>query len=580
MLFRSSLFLASALSLASAAPAPASSPLSSRAAPPANATASTASTLDLSAAASMLASNYPSCKCTPTDSCWPKDLIWTLFNKTVSGALIKTTPIAISCYPGPLQNAAQCQTVDNGWTSSIFQASQPLGLSYPITVACPPVNASAGEVPGTCGLGTNPVYAVNAVNTNQVAATIAFAEIFNIRLVIKTTGHDILGRSDGYGSLELWLHNYKTPAVFQSTFKSSTGCTQSGWTGSAMVLNGPGHQWIDVYPVAQANNVIVVGGGTPSVSSMGGWMQGGGHGPASHSFGLGADQVLEAQIVLWNGAVITANACQNQDIFFAIRGGGPSSYGVVVSTIIKAHPNVNGVQVQHLAIGALTTNTSSLLDAVTDIFNGMPDAMDAGYAGYGTWSIASPTPLFATFTAGYVHGIYMFGVSQAQAQAAWAPLRAKLAKYSSTLFVSETYVTYSDYWSFYNAESGVEPAAGSSAALGSRLFSRAAVNNTASLRKMIGVIAGDPTQFTSNAIEFVSGGQVFKDASDPNSGLLPAWRKSYFNNIVARGWAPGSSQATINAVLNDITYTKTAAMKAQAPDTGVYMNEGDRNDPE
>ena len=581
MFFKSAILLASALSLANAAPAADSNAVTAGVAPasPDTAAVAASSTLGLAAVATMAASKS-SCKCTPSDSCWPSTQIWSLLNTTVSGSLIKTTPIAISCYPGPAQNAAQCQSVDNSFSDPYFQASQPLGLSYPTNLTCPPINATAGQSPGTCTIGTNPVYAVNAVNNFQVAATVVFAELFNIRLVIKTTGHDILGRSDGYGSLELWLHNYNSPAIFQPKYTSTSGCTKSTWTGAAIVLNGPGHQWHDVYPVAAANNVVVVGGGTPSVSSMGGWMQGGGHGPAAHSYGLGADQVLEAQIVLWNGQVITASACQNTDIFFAIRGGGPCAYGVVVSTIIKAWPNPKTVQVQHLAIGALTSDTSSLLDAITAIYNGMPDAMDAGFTGYGTWSIASPTPLFANFTAGYVHGIYMFNATQAQAQAAWAPLRAKLAKYNSTLFVSETYVSYSDYWSFYNTESGVEPPAGNSAALGSRLFSRAAVSNTVSLRKMVGVVAGAPSEFTSNSVEYIGGGQIFKDGSDPLSGVLPAWRISYFNDIVARGWAPGSSQATINAVFQDITYNKVAAMKAQAPDTGAYMNEADRFDPE
>ena len=49
-------------------------------------------------------------------------------------------------------------------------------------------------------------------------------------------------------------------------------------------------------------------------------MQGGGHSPATHDFGLGADQVLEAQVVLASGEIVTASACQNQDLFFAIRG--------------------------------------------------------------------------------------------------------------------------------------------------------------------------------------------------------------------------------------------------------------------
>lgn len=97
---------------------------------------------------------------------------------------------------------------------------------------------------------------------------------------------------------------------------------------------------------------------------------------------------------------------------------------------------------------------------------------------------------------------------------------------------------------------------------------------------MLGVISGEPEEFTSNNFELVSGGQVFKDASDPLSGLNPAWRKSYFNNIVARGWAPGSSEEVKTAVQRDITYNKVPALQKQAPDTGVYMNEADRLDPD
>lgn len=345
------------------------------------------------------------------------------------------------------------------------------------------------------------------------------------------------------------------------------------------VLN-PRHSFSDVYPLAQQNNVIVVGGGTPSVGALGGWMQGGGHGPASQHFGLGADQVLSAQVVLADGSIITANACQNQDVYFGIRGGGPGTYGVVLSTVIKAHPMVD-VQVQHVAIAPLSTNTSTLLDAVTIMFNAYPDLADSGIAGYGSWSVASATPLFADYYAGYVHGVYSFNQSLEATQAAFTPTLAKLLPYNmSSLFISVSYVSYADYWSFYHTESGVESAAGSESALGSRLFSRASVQNTTSLRDMIGVVAGSPTQYLSNNFELVSGGQVFKDASDIYSGLNPAWRKSYFSNIVATGWLPGSSDAVKNAIRSDITNVRVGAMKKQAPDTGAYMNEADRLDPQ
>ena len=494
----------------------------------------------------------------------------------MAGNLIATTPIAVSCYPGSAQNAATCASVDAQWSSADFQANNPVGLSYPINTTCPPINVTAGETPGSCTIGTNPRYAVNATSPAYISAAIKFAKKYNVRLVIKDTGHDILGRSDGYGSLEIWIRHLRTGVTFKKT--SPCTCSATAWKGSAFVIGG-GYTWEDVYPLAQANNVVVVGGGTPSVGCLGGWMQGGGHGPASRQFGLGADQLLEAQVVLADGSIVTANACQNQDIYFAIRGGGGGTYGVVTSATVKAHPMVN-VSVQHVAIAPLTSNTSSLLDAIAVLWGAYPDLNDAGYAGYGQWTIASPTPLFANFYAGYVHGFYTMNSDIATTQAAFAPTLAKLNAFNSSLFISVSYLSYPDYWSFYHAESGVEPAVGTAAALGSRLFSKADVkNDPAGLRSMLDVIAGTPDQYTQSDFELVSGGQVFKDASDPNSGLNPAWRISYFNNIVARGWAPGSSQATIDSVWNDITNTKVAAMQKQAPETGVYMNEADRLDP-
>ena len=417
---------------------------------------------------------------------------------------------------------------------------------------------------------------MNATSPAYISAAIIFATKYNIRLVIKDTGHDILGRSDGYGSLEIWIRHLRTGITFQKSYKSD--CTKTKWTGSTFKIGG-GYTWADVYPQAQANNVVIVGGGTPTVGCLGGYMQGGGHGPASRQFGLGADQILEAQVVLSSGSIVTVNSCQNTDIFFAIRGGGGGTYGVVISTTIKAYPMVN-VSVQHVAIAPLASNTSSFLDAVSILYGAYPDLDDAGYAGYGTWTIASPTPVFANFTAGYLHGLYMFNQTVAEAQQAFSPVLSKLGQFNSSLYISVSYVSYADYWSFYYTESGVASSVGSASALGSRLFSRSSVqSDPAGLRAMIGVIAGTPDQFTSNDFEVVSGGQVFKDASDPYSGVNPAWRVSYFNSIVARGWAPGASQATIDSVWNDITYTKVAAMEAQASDTGAYMNEADRLDP-
>ncbi|PSN74069.1 FAD-binding domain-containing protein [Corynespora cassiicola Philippines] len=519
------------------------------------------------------------CKCIPQDDCWPATSAWNELNGTTSGKLIKTTPVALPCYPGAQFDESLCSYIYSQWTNASFQSSNPVGLFAPTNITCPPIDLASGQQPGTCTLGTNPVYAVNSTDIEHVQAAVDFARSHNVRLVIKSTGHDLLGRSDGPGSLEIWLRHLRKGISFQESFVPE-GCSEAKWTGNAFKIGG-GYVWGDVYAEAEKHGVIVVGGGAASVSAIGGWMQGGGHGPASRQFGVGADQVLEAEVFLADGNLIIANACQNQDVYFAIRGGGPGTYGVVVSTVIKAWPMVN-VTVQNLAIGSLTPETGPLLEAVTDIYQEFPDLNDAGYAGYGSWSIANPAPLFANFTSGYVHGVYVFNKTEEEARKAFDPLLEKLSAYNmSSLFVSVTYVAFPDFWSFYWAASSYQQPAGSdTGAMGSRFFDRSSLQkDRKAVRDTMDTIAGTPDEYTIQALQLVSGGQVFKDAQDEYSGLNPTWRKSYFFHVVARGWVSGASDVEIEEVRADIL-SKTRAMEALAPDTGTYMNEASRLDPE
>ena len=305
-------------------------------------------------------------------------------------------------------------------------------------------------------------------------------------------------------------------------------------------------------------------------------MQGGGHSPATHDHGLGADQVLEARVVLASGAVVTASPCQHADLFFAIRGGGGGTYGVVVSTTIKAYPSTN-VIAQTLAIAPLpgANGTAPLLAAVADVYAAYPDLSDAGFSGYGSWSINSPAPLFANFMTAFTHAIAVFNTSIDAAQASFAPLITKLQKYNGTsLFVSVQWVPLPSYQTYYTTFSGVSPPVGyGGGALASRLLDRPALTkDSAALKRMLKTIAGTPEQHTSVNVVFVGGGQVARDAADPYSGVLPAWRTTYVHNIVARSYAENDTAAG-EVVIRDVTYNKLGAMKKLAPNTGSYMNE-------
>ncbi|KAI1453180.1 FAD/FMN-containing protein [Annulohypoxylon moriforme] len=519
-----------------------------------------------------------SCKCAPEDNCWPSTADWENFNTTVSGKLIATQPVALSCYPGANYDEKACAAVLTGWSNSSYVSENPVGLDFPINITCPPINITETNVTGSCSIGTNPRYAVNVTAVEDISATLEFAQKKNLRVAIKSTGHDILGRNDGYGSLEVWLRYFRQGISFQSNFQSSTGCAGSNWTGAAMKLSG-GYMWREVYAVAKEHGVVVVGGGSPTVSSTGGWMQGGGHGPASRTFGLGADQVLEAEIVLANGTVITANACQNQDIYFAIRGGGPGTYGVVTSTTIKAWPQVNAT-FQTLQIAPSSGNTSSFLDALATLHQLIPDLMDAGYSGYGNWQVDGQSTVFGNFTTGYTHGISIFNKTEQEAKDIFNTAREKLSGFKDTLYISEAYTTYPDYWSFYYATSGEYLPVGLMAAAGSRLLDRKSLSDCDAVRKTLATLAGEPGQYTIISVSMVSSGQVSADASDVYSGVLPAWRTAYIHNTVSRIIGSSVGPEEKQAMHDDITFNKIGAMKALAPDTGAYMNEADFNEPD
>lgn len=74
------------------------------------------------------------------------------------------------------------------------------------------------------------------------------------------------------------------------------------------------------------------------VSVAGGWTQAGGHAALSSYYGMGADQVLEFKVVTADGSLKIANPTTNQDLFWALRGGGPGTFGVVVEATVKVYP--------------------------------------------------------------------------------------------------------------------------------------------------------------------------------------------------------------------------------------------------
>lgn len=179
------------------------------------------------------------------------------------------------------------------------------------------------------------VKGVAAENANDIAAAIDFCRTSGIPLVVKGGGHSYFGNSNRAGSLLIWTHRMRDTTLHDN-FRPAGA--PPGYPAVRAVSVGAGCLWGEVYRrVAVENGRYVQGGGCLTVG-VGGFVQGGGFGSFSKQFGTGAANLLEAEVVTADGRVRTVNAWRDPDLFFALRGGGGGTFGIVTRLTLRTHP--------------------------------------------------------------------------------------------------------------------------------------------------------------------------------------------------------------------------------------------------
>lgn len=177
-------------------------------------------------------------------------------------------------------------------------------------------------------------HAVVAESAYDVAAAVDFARAHQLRLVVKGGGHSYFGNSNAAGSLLVWTRRMRSIALHDAFVPAGS---PDGTLAIPAVSVGAGAIWGQVYDAVSVKGGRYVQGGGCLTVGVAGFVQGGGFGSFSKAYGTGAANLLEAEVVTADGRVRIVNAVNDPELFFALKGGGGGTFGVVTRVTLKTH---------------------------------------------------------------------------------------------------------------------------------------------------------------------------------------------------------------------------------------------------
>jgi FAD/FMN-containing dehydrogenase len=252
----------------------------------------------------------------PGDPHWPSEEKWNELKTQVNGNLIKLESPLAECKKSPGSTA--CNDFLKGLKNPYFIGDNPA-----LTQTSGWLDAWTSEPS---------VYAVAAVSTADVVAAVNFARTHNLRLVVKGGGHSYQGTSNSADSLLIWTRAMNK-IVLHDSFVGK-GCEGRQPPQPAVTVEAGAIWWHTYNEVTTKNGRYVQGGGCATVG-VAGLIQSGGFGSLSKHYGMAAAALLEAEIVTADGIVRTVNAAHDPELFWALKGGGGGSFGVVTRLTLR-----------------------------------------------------------------------------------------------------------------------------------------------------------------------------------------------------------------------------------------------------
>ncbi|KAL2128688.1 hypothetical protein VTI74DRAFT_8837 [Chaetomium olivicolor] len=508
--------------------------------------------------------NSPKCKLLPGDPSWPSPRTWSVFNATLNGALIQTVPLAAPCYANwpSHYNPAACSALRAQWSDPHLHVADPSSAMFPLYQGrtCMPTDDPHAS---NCTLGAYAAYSVAATEVRDIQLALNFARNVGLRLVVKNTGHDFADKSIGAGALSVWTHRLK-----DIEFLGDYDCR--GYKGPAFRL-GAGVETEEVYRAAEENGVTAVGGECRTVGLAGGYTAGGGHSPMSALVGMAADQVLSMDVVLPNGRFVTVHEDAYPDLYWALRGGGGSTYGVVTSVTIRAYPKVPVTTMTF----AFTTSPTISTDTFFAGFRAYMTYFDAftRAGAYGYFLVTSIGPGQYLFS---MNPMWGSNVTLPEFSTLVAPFLTDLRNLNISLTPNIT--TYPSFYTAFTNTFPPEQVGTADNHAASRLFPRENFLRPAKLKATLATVR--------HAVE--NGGVLIgyniRAAPNPSvnqaNAVNPAWRRATGFFILAATWPDNATTELIQQASETLTNDWMERWRAVSPGGGAYMSEGDINEPD
>ncbi len=259
----------------------------------------------------------PARRARPADATWPNAASWDKLKQQVGGRLIPVPSPLAPCKDAPA--SAACAARIEELKNPYFISEQPGGTQ------------TSGWLDAWTSAPS--VYAVAAERTEDVVAAVNFARENNLRLVVKGGGHSYQGTSNSADSLLIWTRHMNA-ITLRDQFVAA-GC--AGAAPRPAVTVEAGARWLQTYEAVTTRAGRYVQGGGCATVGVAGLVQSGGFGSFSKNYGTAAASLLEAEIVTADGRLRTVSACREPELFWALKGGGGGSLGVVTKVTLATH---------------------------------------------------------------------------------------------------------------------------------------------------------------------------------------------------------------------------------------------------